>query len=46
VLGPPLFALLAASTGGYRSGFLAFAAASGLAGLALLRGGAARAPQK
>jgi MFS family permease len=37
VVGPPLFALLAALTGSYRSGFAAVAALSGCAALALLR---------
>jgi MFS family permease len=39
VMGPPLFALLAMMTGGYRSGFAAFALLSGIAALALLRPG-------
>ncbi len=36
VAGPPIFALLAASTGSYRVGFGVFAAISGISGLALL----------
>jgi MFS family permease len=36
VAGPPLFALLAAATGSYRAGFLAFGLMSGLGGLTLL----------
>ncbi|HEY3178378.1 MAG TPA: MFS transporter [Casimicrobiaceae bacterium] len=36
VAGPPVFALLAASTGSYRVGFGVFAVMSGLSGLALL----------
>ena len=36
VAGPPIFALLAASTGSYRVGFGVFAAMSGISGLALL----------
>jgi MFS family permease len=37
VIGPPLFALLSALTGGYRIGFAAIAASSVVAALALLR---------
>jgi MFS-type transporter involved in bile tolerance (Atg22 family) len=37
VVGPPSFAVLSALTGGYRTGFAAFAALSIAAGLALLR---------
>jgi MFS family permease len=37
VVGPPLFALLAASTGSYRVGFVAFGSLSALLGLWLLR---------
>lgn len=36
VAGPPLFALLAALTGNYRAGFVAFGVISGLGGLTLL----------
>src|SRR5438067_2420292 len=36
VAGPPIFALLAMSTGGYRAGFGAFAALSAIGGLSLL----------
>src|SRR5438105_4861965 len=36
VAGPPIFALLAMSTGGYRAGFAAFAALSGIGGVSLL----------
>src|SRR5207248_8147075 len=36
VAGPPIFALLAMSTGGYRAGFAAFAALSAIGGLSLL----------
>src|SRR5204863_5402995 len=36
VAGPPIFALLAMSTGSYRVGFGVFAAMSGISGLALL----------
>jgi MFS family permease len=38
VIGPPSFALLSSLTGSYRAGFLAFAALSLAAGLALLKG--------
>src|SRR5436190_5496254 len=44
VAGPPIFALLAASTGSYRVGFGVFAAMSGISGLALLMSG--RPPRK
>lgn len=39
VAGPPIFALLAASTDGYRTGFAVFAALSGVSGLLLLLAG-------
>jgi hypothetical protein len=38
VFGPPSFALLSSLTGGYRAGFLAFAALSLAAGLTLFGG--------
>jgi MFS family permease len=36
VVGPPVFALLAATTGSYRVGFLVFGSASLLCGVSLL----------
>jgi sugar phosphate permease len=42
VAGPPIFALLAASTDGYRAGFAVFAVLSGVSGLLLLLARASR----